>query len=84
MTILHIDSSITGEASASREVGAAIVAELVKPWASVGSLTVLDGADGFNKAVVGGISQLGNVLPGIMSAVTNSSASNKADSTPMA
>lgn len=29
MTILHIDSSITGEASASREVGAAIVAELV-------------------------------------------------------
>lgn len=62
----------------------AIVAELVKPWASVGSLTVLDGADGFNKAVVGGISQLGNVLPGIMSAVTDSSASNKADSTPMA
>ena len=29
MTILHIDSAITGEASASRELSAAIVAELV-------------------------------------------------------
>lgn len=47
----------------------AIVAELVRPYAAIDKLTVLNGAEGMSQMVVGGLDQLSNVLPSLLSAV---------------
>ena len=49
----------------------AIVAAAAEPFAHVGQLTVLNGGEGLNSMVGGILSQVGNFLPSLASALKN-------------